>query len=224
MRRRESVVKIALWLAFAACFAAMLFQTFRFAPATFERPRTVVSNGDARFYEPLLLFLVGSFGRDSARLDRFPRRAFGTGPAQLAGLHPRDRAVPAAAGDPRGPLRPVGLRRRSPRASPSATGESFSTRDSGESGHFPKATSTRPRGDGARFSGGVARRSCVRPFFLPLCRRIDRFARGTFRFRVRIRRRRARARDARADGRRHSLDALPDLPRRRSPGRATFHR
>ncbi len=52
MRRRESVVKIALWLAFAACFAAMLFQTFRFAPATFRRPKTVVSNGDARFYEP----------------------------------------------------------------------------------------------------------------------------------------------------------------------------
>jgi hypothetical protein len=49
--------KAVLWLAFAACFAAMLVQTFRFSPATFRRPRTVVSNGVAKFYEPLLFFL-----------------------------------------------------------------------------------------------------------------------------------------------------------------------
>jgi hypothetical protein len=48
---------LVLWLSFAACFAAMLFQTFRFAPATFHRPSTVVSNGDAKFFEPLLVFL-----------------------------------------------------------------------------------------------------------------------------------------------------------------------
>ena len=57
LRRRESAAKVALWIGFAACFAAMLVQTFRFAPATFERPRTVVSNGEAKFFEPLLVFL-----------------------------------------------------------------------------------------------------------------------------------------------------------------------
>jgi len=55
--RTLSRPELPLWLAFAACFAAMLVQTFRFAPATLQRPRTVVSNGDAKFYEPLLIFL-----------------------------------------------------------------------------------------------------------------------------------------------------------------------
>lgn len=55
--RALSRSEFLLWLAFAACFAAMLVQTFRFAPPTFQRPRTVVSNGDAKFFEPLLVFL-----------------------------------------------------------------------------------------------------------------------------------------------------------------------
>lgn len=55
--RALSRSEILLWLAFAACFTAMLVQTFRFAPATLQRPRTVVSNGDAKFFEPLLVFL-----------------------------------------------------------------------------------------------------------------------------------------------------------------------
>ena len=47
----------ALWLAFAVCLAAMVRETLRFAPPTFSRPRTVVSNGDASFNEPFLVFL-----------------------------------------------------------------------------------------------------------------------------------------------------------------------
>ena len=46
-----------LWLAFAACLAAMVRETLRFVPATFTRPRTVVSNGNAGFNEPFLVFL-----------------------------------------------------------------------------------------------------------------------------------------------------------------------
>jgi hypothetical protein len=46
-----------LWLAIAVLFGATLVELLRYGPLTAARPATVVSNGDANFYQPFLIFL-----------------------------------------------------------------------------------------------------------------------------------------------------------------------
>src|SRR5689334_17677958 len=57
MRRGESALDVVLWLAIAALLGATGIRIVTFAPLTLSRPSTVVSNGDAKSNEPLLLFL-----------------------------------------------------------------------------------------------------------------------------------------------------------------------
>jgi hypothetical protein len=58
MRSEASRSDIFLWLAIAVFLSASVVQIVRRGPLRLEKPVTVVSNGNATFYAPLLIFLA----------------------------------------------------------------------------------------------------------------------------------------------------------------------
>ena len=58
MRRGASALDVLLWLAIAALLGLTAARITKFGALTIGRPRTVVSNGEAKLFEPLLVFLA----------------------------------------------------------------------------------------------------------------------------------------------------------------------